>query len=253
MLDPQTFAGNVLMLQDYFVTPLGSNQPLWTISAEFWFYAVFLSALGGYAIARTLPARRASLVPLAAILLLLGPKFLSLLLLWTIGVAIVVVPTRWALRPLFAGLIFLAVLLVARWQGSFFDLDANARYFKDLAVAISFAHLVIAMRGRRYAWLERVHATNAFMAGFSYSLYLLHFPLMLFLLGLLHATGWFPGIAHGYLPTEPAGLLAYALTIAAVFTLVWLFSLLTERRTLAVRRFLKSRLPGLLPSFFSLR
>jgi peptidoglycan/LPS O-acetylase OafA/YrhL len=83
---------------------------------------------------------------------------------------------------------------------------------------------------------------NRFMADFSYSLYLIHFPLMLFLLGALHATGQFPGIASGYRATDPQGLFLYGLVIALVLLSAWAFAQATEQQTARAREWLKARL-----------
>lgn len=251
LLSAGVLLGNIVMLQDYYVPPVGSNQPLWTISAEFWFYAVFLFVVLGVALARSAVARVGWFVAVAVVFLVLGTKFLSLLILWCIGAAIVFAPPRRTLPPSAAALIFLLVLVIARTQQSFFDADATARYLKNVSVAVAFAHLVVSLRGRSYLTMVRLAPLNAFLASFSYSLYLLHFPLMLFVLALLHATGWFPGISRGYLPAEPQGLVAYALTIIVVFWVTWLFSLGTEQRTHVVRRFLKSRLASRIPRYSS--
>lgn len=246
-LSADTLLGNILMLQHYFVPPAGSNQPLWTISAEFWFYAVFLFAALAGALARTPLTRAVSLVLMAGVFAVLGPKFLVLFGLWSIGVAVAFVPQRRWQHPLPAVLVFMAVLIAARVGQGILDTDATYRELKNYAVALAFAHLLVSLRGRRYAWLERVARPNAFFASFSYSLYLLHFPLMLFVLALMHATGVFPGIAHGFNPADPRGIVVYALTIILVFALCWLFSLATEGKTENARRFLKKRLSAAAP------
>jgi peptidoglycan/LPS O-acetylase OafA/YrhL len=238
-LTARNFLGNVLMLQNFYVPPLGSNQPLWTISGEFWFYAVFLLALLALTFSRTWTARAVALLLLAAVFIGLGTTFVVLLGLWMIGTAVAVVPRpRW-LSPVFTLPLFLLALIVARAAQGFFDASAVYRDAKNYAVAIAFAMVLVSLRGRRYPWLERIARPNAFMASFSYSLYLLHFPLMLFVLAALYATGAFPGLERGFLPTEGRGLLLHAVTIGIVYVASWLFSRGTEQRTNAVRRVLK--------------
>lgn len=244
LLGPDVLVGNALMLQHYLVPPLGSNQPLWTISAEFWFYAVFLLTLEAAGVARSRLARAAAVVAIGVLIGFLGTRFLVLLGLWGIGVAIAFAPPgRWRSLPA-ACLLFVAVLVAARVGQGLLDANSFYREGKNYAVALSFAFLVCAMRGRSFAWLQRLCRPNAFLAGFSYSVYLLHFPLMLFILGVLHATGRFPGIERGFAPQDAAGLAAYVLTIGLVFTICYLFSLATERNTERVRRALKRRLGG---------
>lgn len=46
-LDVPTAVGNVLFLQSVLVSPLGSNEALWSLSYEFWYYVLFpLAVLG---------------------------------------------------------------------------------------------------------------------------------------------------------------------------------------------------------------
>lgn len=242
MLSGDTLLGNALMLQHYVVTPLGSNQPLWTISAEFWFYVVFLLAMLAVTLARGTAGWLLAVTGLGALFALLGPKFLVLLGLWSIGVAIAFVPpARWQKLPL-AIVLFVLLLTAIRIGQAAFDGNAFLREAKNYAVALSFAYLVLCTRGRRFALLERAAGLNEFMAGFSYSLYLLHFPLMLFVLAALHATGLFPGIATGFRPTHATGVALYVLTILTVYFLAWGFAQLTERHTPWARHLLKKRL-----------
>jgi peptidoglycan/LPS O-acetylase OafA/YrhL len=102
-------------------------------------------------------------------------------------------------------------------------------------VALSFAVLIVSMRGRNITFFEKTHAFNKFFADFSYSLYLIHFPLMLFFLALISSFGSFPGIATGYSPTSIEGLGLYGLVIFLVYISSYAFSLLTERKTYQVK------------------
>lgn len=242
MLDLDILLGNVVMLQHYLVPPLGSNQPLWTISAEFWFYAVFLLALSATGLTKHRAVRAAAFLAIGAVFSVLGTGFLVLLGLWSIGVAIGLAPAgRWRSLPA-ACAVFLSILIAARLSKNFLEASSLLRELKNYAVALSFAYMICCMRGRRFAWLEKIARPNAFMASFSYSLYLLHFPVMLFLLGALHATGFFPGIARGFNPTEWTGVAIYASVILLVMVLCWLFSLATERKTERVRKVLKRKI-----------
>lgn len=243
-LDARVLIGNMLMLQHYFVPALGSNQPLWTISAEFWFYAVFLLFVLAAGLARKPLSRIAALLFLVAVCLLLGSRFVALLGLWGVGVVIALAPAgRWRSLPL-ACVLLLSVMIAARLFKEGVEANVFAREVKNYAVAVSFAYLICCMRGRRIMWLERLSRPNAFFASFSYSLYLLHFPLMLFLLATLHATGFFPEIARGFDPSDLTGLMVYFLMIVLVSFLSWLFSLATESQTGRVRLLLRQKMGG---------
>lgn len=248
-LTPNTFVMNLLMLQTIVAQPLGSNQPLWTISLEFWFYALFglgiVSLLSGGA------WRLAGCAATAALAATLGQGFLIFMGLWCIGGSVAFISAPAFERPLLALLFFGAVLVLLRLTAATFA-HGDMIIARNYAVACSFAWLLLSMRRMRFGWLERRRSFNAFMAGFSYSLYLIHFPLMLVLLGALYATGRFEGIARGYSPTDAQGLLAYAVVAGAVGVCAFAFAQPTERQTPRLRRFLKRRF-GERPKLATLR
>lgn len=238
---PENFFATLAMLQHFVLPPYGSNQPLWTIAAEFWFYVVFGAAacLGAGSRRRGMIL---AIVVLIAVFLLLGARFPYYLGLWTIGMASALVPWRRLEWPWLSLTLFVAVLVAARLNVALLQQVAFVQPIRDYGVALAFAWLLVSMRGVRSPLLLAMAGVNRFMAGFSFSLYLVHFPLLLFLLGALHGTGWFPGIATGYRPTDPEGLWAYGLVTAGILVVAWLFAQATEARTPAARSWLKARL-----------
>lgn len=234
-------AANGLMLQHYWAKPLGSNQPLWTISTEFWFYMVFAGS-AALVMFHGWRAVLASLL-LAAIFAMLGSRFVIYLGCWLVGLGVVYVPrTKW-LRPLPTIFAFGGLLFAVRLGQATFEESELLRTLKNYAVAIGFALTVSAIRGRRVWWLEITRRFHARLADFSYSLYLLHFPLMLFLLGALYHFRGFQTIGRGYDPTSTEGLGVYAFVIISVYAIAFLFSRGTEAHTASLRRFIKQRLP----------
>jgi peptidoglycan/LPS O-acetylase OafA/YrhL len=239
-LTPALFVANALMLQTFFTAAFGSNLPLWTISAEFWFYVVFGAALTGI-LAALRSWRLAMFVVAFAATATLGAAFIPLLGLWTVGVVAGLLSNKALRHPILAALTFLAVLVVTRMREDMIVSEPSL-ILRNFAIALSFGWLLVAMRSPRFGWLERAAQLNSFMASFSYSLYLIHFPLMLFIMGALYKTGAFPGIASGYSPTDVRGLTVYAFVIVAVFACSYGFSLLTERQTPKLRHLLKRAL-----------
>ena len=233
-----TFLRNLAMLQTIAAPSFGSNQPLWTISLEFWFYAVFGLALASWR-ADQKCIRIFGLIATVLLVAMLGVSFPFFMGLWLIGAVIAFVPTQYTKHRFISLVIFLIVLALVRLKVGVFREYEVLRLGKDYLVAISFALLLASMRGSRLGALESLGPINRYLSNFSYSLYLLHFPLMLFVLGLLHASGEFEGIARGYEATDFRGLLAYMITIAVVLVGAWLMAAATERQTWRVRRFLR--------------
>lgn len=245
LMAPGLFVGNLLMLQTIAMPTFGSNMPLWTISLEFWFYMVF--GLAAFAVMVTSARQRITARLLLALgLMLLGANFLAYLGLWLIGVACAFIPWRAIERPWLAGLLFLGVLVGVRLGQGVLDSIQGGIWIRNYAVALSFAWLLLSMRHTRSRLLAALGGGNKYMADFSYSLYLIHFPLMLFVLGALHQTGWFDGIARAYSPISTEGQLLHVLLICIVYASALLFSRLTERRTAIVR----ARLKGLISRTF---
>ena len=178
-----------------------------------------------------------------AIFMLLGSRFPYYLGLWTIGMASALVPWRRLERPFLALVVFFGLLIVIRLNTALLRETAFAQPIRDYGVALTFAFLLISLRGVRSVLLQRLARANHFMASFSFSLYLIHFPLLLFLLGALHRIGWFSGIATGYAPTDATGLFVYALVGIVVLILAFLFAQATEARTGTARGWLRNTLP----------
>jgi peptidoglycan/LPS O-acetylase OafA/YrhL len=239
-LTPQIFLSNLAMLQTIWTPPFGSNQPLWTISLEFWFYVVFGVALTA-SLATRRTARFVGLLATAGLLAVLGAQFVVYFGLWAIGGGVGLIRSSAIERLVVALLVFAGVLVFFRLNVHGIRMDAALVTLRDYLVAASFAWVLISMRRVRLGFLERGSGVNRFLADFSYSLYLIHFPLMLFVLGALYATGRFDGIARGYSATDPRGLLAYGITIVVVGVCAWAFSQATERQTWRLRRMLRAR------------
>ncbi len=237
-LSPLLLLMNGLMLQTFWVQPLGSNHPLWTISTEFWFYVVFGIAAFAWMFRRG--RRILALALLVLVFGLLGLKFPVLLGYWLIGMSVALTSrTNW-LSPIATVSGFLLLLAVIRLGQFETEGSEPMKVAKNYAVAIAFALVVISFRGKNFRLFELTGNFNRMMAGFSYSLYLIHFPLMLFLLALIHATFGFEGIATGYSPSSPEGLKIYGGLSVMIYVSAWAFSRLTEARTSGVRRRLKT-------------
>jgi peptidoglycan/LPS O-acetylase OafA/YrhL len=236
---PTNFLGNLVMLQSFRVPAYGSNTPLWTISAEFWFYFMFgLAAV--LLLHRSVRTWGAAIAVGAVVFAILGAVFPYLLGLWLIGVGAALIGRSRLERPLLALILFVAVLVAARIMHDKVSALVWGQSVRDYSVAASFAYLLYSMRPARSALLARLAGFNRFMADFSFSLYLIHFPLLIFISSVAFASGYFPGVATGYRPTDPEGLLLYILILVAVYLAAWGFSLLTERQTARIRRLFKA-------------
>ncbi|HEX8393772.1 MAG TPA: acyltransferase family protein [Longimicrobium sp.] len=240
-----TAAANAFFLQEITAPPFGSNAPLWSLSYEFWYYVLFpallLAALPGR------PVRRAAcLVAAAAVALLVGPVIRVYFLIWLLGVAVAVAPAPLASRPrlrravlavLTAGL---AALLVAVRVDAF-----SSALLSDSALGVCFAALVWTLvqsgstreAGARPPAYARAGST---VAAFSFTLYLAHMPLVIFLAAVLTRNGaarWQPDTLHlALLVPLTLLVLAYA----------WALAQVTEARTVQVRHWVERQARALM-------
>ena len=233
------FAGNLFFVQTILCPVFGSNGPLWSLANEFWYYVLFpvaLLALIGWSRGKL---RHAGPLTIAAIVLaaFLGRTMLIGFLIWTAGCVLLVAysrlrefPKRWVAPYILVTSIILVACLVAARLGKSQMLGA------DLPVGLAFALFLFGILQIDFAMTYRTYANLArFFAGFSYSLYVLHFPAVLFLRAWLAPYRWRPDSWHfAFLIAIGVGVLVFA----------WLVSLVTENKTSALRRWMKAVIPG---------
>jgi peptidoglycan/LPS O-acetylase OafA/YrhL len=226
--------GDLLFLQKY-TGPPGSNDVVWSLFCEFWFY-VFLPAVIGVLTAVRNASLRRALIPLAlsALSFWILNGYWDPLAIWLLGVAIALTSRYWAFgpkRPVVAsactiatGLAFGAVLALTR-LGS--DLPGP---LPGLAFAL-FLHCVIQTPPSFGAPFTRL--ARAF-ANFSYSLYMLHFPVLLLISCFFvqsAATRWRPDAPHQA---------AFFAICCLVLAYAYLIARVTEHRTSALRAWLQT-------------
>jgi len=220
----------------------GSNLPFWSLCFEAWYYLAFGLLL--------FLRRPWNLLAAAAALALAGPKIALLAPLWGLGVACRHICARWARasppHPVLGVVLLAAPLLLLAWDptaracfpfapfagtpGCLRDLGND--YLVGLVVAL---HLlgVQAIAPRLWPLLRRVARPLAWLAGASFSLYLLHYPLLHFL-----------AAASPWPPAHPA---TRALALALPPLLVLALAAATERRRDAWRRAVGTLLPSRRP------
>ena len=196
-LTVMTALGNLFFLQGIFVPTFGSNGPLWSLNYEFWYYILFpvmvLAAL--MVLRKSVWAVAYCLLGLLICVLLTLPMLTSFPI-WLLGVAVAVV-VPYIQRPqllllCFAVFFHFCALYLSRVHRFSFEVS-------DYIVGISFAVLMLSLltfRGPRRISVYSHFAKWA--AGFSYTLYTVHLPFLLFLRALLIPTQerWSPDLRH---------------------------------------------------------
>jgi peptidoglycan/LPS O-acetylase OafA/YrhL len=237
------FFGNMFYLQNIFVETFGTNDALWSLTNEFFYYVmcgVFLYALSKN---RSTLQRLGLFALLGGISWLIFPKILLFGTLWLLGMALRVLPLRRTLPIAVSAGQFLITLLVIR---VFFEWEwretLTAHYMVSLAAAFSFSLFVASLQARlsndsrALPWLV-CHPFNKIAADFSYTLYATHFPFIMFAIAVsetLFGVGWRSAYTGGW----ELGIVA--LLIMAVMVYAWLMFLAFESRTRTVYEWLRS-------------
>ncbi len=228
---PDIFLGNLFFLQYIHFPVYGSNGPLWSLAYEFWYYLLFPMIYRAF-VGRDPLRHRVLLGVGAAVLLLLLPRSLAaggLVWLMGIGARWVVLSERWR-RPLSGWPFF---LLAAGFFGWVLGNPVHTEFpWPRYSLGFGFACMVPFLATRNPASpLLRKLATLA--GGSSYTLYLAHFPFLVFL---------FQGLCF---PAQPAGHALSPLLYAGLMLVVGLYTgvlwFAFERRTDRIRKTLREK------------
>jgi peptidoglycan/LPS O-acetylase OafA/YrhL len=224
------FVGNFGFLQTILVPEWGSNGPLWSLANEFWYYIWFP------ALALLVRSRRPSLALVSLTVAMANPGILLGFASWLVGLVLLLLLDRASLRlsapiglhrvrPFLATAAFLGLLLLSgAFKGGAMDFP--------LALAFGWFLYEIAIAAVRFPrWMVPL---ARFGSGSSFSLYVIHFPIVMLIGGYV--------TRQGRLAPSP-----YSVTLALLLTclciaLAWLFSQMTERHTGLLRAALHRRL-----------
>ena len=237
-LTVKDFLGNIFFLQTIVCATFGSNAPLWSLANEFWYYVLFPVALSAGFFWASRSWRRAVTFTILtlAVAIFVGPGILIPFLVWLAGCALAFAyvgskleSRRWLIAYFVASSIALAACLAAARVGNPRKFFGGDIYVGSAFALFLFGVLQLNFSGRSDRYSQFTHRC----AGFSYSLYVLHFPLLLFLRAwLAPAQRWQPDAAH---------LIPGALIGMGVLAFAWLVSLVTEDKTHLVRKWVRRR------------
>lgn len=242
-LIPERFFANLLFVNELWFSSIRafSNGVFWSLGYEFWYYVIF-------AVWYYVASFRRWLL-LAAVLVLVGPKILLLAPLWWLGYLVYRFNATTQLPHVLGWLLFVGSILGFALHELFglepilhaasksllsFEIGGHdlyrdfgwskwflADYVLGVLIATNFIGFAAISRNAR-AIPQVVVAPIRFLAASTFTLYLLHFPLLQFFASVFD--------------TSAAIIVA---TLASVFAVAHL----TEHRKAAYRRFFDARLP----------
>jgi peptidoglycan/LPS O-acetylase OafA/YrhL len=234
------FFGNLLNLQNIFVPRFGSNQPLWSLANEWWYYIVFGLLIEAYRV-RDKVLMSAGLLTLTLVIFFLLPINIQLWFsIWLLGALAGIISFRKITVPAWASAILIVIALAASRISHNDDATAHLYHdlLRDLLLALAFCIAIILLKNANFNFpIKHVHRE---LANFSYSLYLIHFPLLVFLTAILYD---FLGKSFFVNPRVDSFVLFGLVTIFLYFS-AWFFGRCTEHYYLDFASVLKRTLSG---------
>lgn len=181
----QTIVGNILFLYKEYVPVFGTNGPTWSLKYEWWFYIM-------YPVFLLLSRKNIYYSTLLIVALFIGSFYPSIwpeqllrdifsyMICWWLGALLAeIVANRLNVKLMhFSGLMFIGFLLM------FFLKGAAVLY--DFQVALLFSTILGCLlwsneKNISLKFLERLKPVG----DFSYTLYIMHFPILVFLSGVI--------------------------------------------------------------------
>ncbi|MDB5711498.1 MAG: acyltransferase family protein [Sphingomonas bacterium] len=222
-LSLKAFVGNLLFLQRIVVHCFGTNGPIWSLANEFWYYLLFPLGLQVVLRKESLLARAAAVVLLGAIYALLPASILLYGSVWLFGVLAFLAldhpATSRSASHWLVGVVALIALVAALLASR-----ARLHFDNDFVIGAAFA-IALPFMARVGASSRAYRRTGFALSEMSYTLYLVHFPLLAFAYFTLAAPGqWqFSLISIAMF----AGILLLVMVYA--MAIWWLFERNTDR------------------------
>jgi peptidoglycan/LPS O-acetylase OafA/YrhL len=232
-VSPKLIAGNVLFLQEIFVDTAGSNNALWSLANEFWYYVAFPIGLLALQRRQLISRRIIYSALLLAISALVGKNIFLLFFVWMLGAVLSILPLKVQGKPLKFGtagaaILFPVIFVVVRRA-------YLPMYLAEWLIALCFSVLFYLLLHRTEAARASIYKSVAdFVSRISYTLYLVHLPLAVFLCACIN-TPW-----HHW-DKAPSHLALFFLLNGALVVFSYGFYLVFEANTDRVRRMLFSR------------
>jgi peptidoglycan/LPS O-acetylase OafA/YrhL len=234
-----SFFGNLAGLQLITVPAFGGNFPLWSLSNETWYYILFPLMV---ITVRTdkLGLRTGSALAIALLALVLPPLLLLYFTIWLLGAACSRLQVNCGIGIRAALIvIILATSTYCRLTGLNDDLS-SASFIPDLILSVLFLAILCSLQNTKAPTAQatlRIARTGRYFAEFSFTLYVIHYPLIVM---LQFVALKYYGIQQ-LTPSNPLHFAAYLAMLCFVMIGAWLSYLLFESRTGQIRNWVKRK------------
>ncbi len=207
----RTALGNVFFLQTIAVPVFGSNGPLWSLANEFWYYIAFPCLLAGWW----------GVAACVALMACMPGALVWGFGVWLLGVGVHLLHQPGRVWPLWAralaALGLAGALGLSKWGGA----HAWPEALTDTVLGLAFALCLLTSLGQTWGaagrgWAQVWTRAWAWLSDISFSLYLVHFPVVMLL-----GARWFEA---SRMPSRPASWLVFAACLCGLVLLgraVW--------------------------------
>lgn len=221
----ETFFGNIFMLQESYTTTFGSNSPLWSLAYEVWYYILFFCFLF-FLNYQTAGKKIIIIFTISIIAFTLNYNIFLYFLIWLLGM------TPWyiakKINTLYSIFFLILLILVSTISRLHY---IKVEYYSDILFAIILVGFIISVKNNDKS-IVIFTKVNQIMADFSYSLYLIHFPLLLLGIAILNK---YLGID---IQSDPSleRMAIFLLIIFSIYVFSYIFASLTEKNTKKIQQ-----------------
>jgi peptidoglycan/LPS O-acetylase OafA/YrhL len=226
----KVIAANATFLQGILAPTAGTNNSLWSLAYEWWYYLQFPLLILAFSKATKPAIRVLYLALLVGSTFFVGREIVSLFPTWLLGAAIAALPVTKLSKALAIPLLTISIACLFLVKG----LDVS-KYGAAWGAAIAFSLILFCAVRQKGSCSNVVYRRTAgFFSDISYTLYLIHLPLAIFICALVDRP-W-----HYYsLSITSTGM--FLLMNAAIIVAAAVFHKMFEGNTDRVRRMLANR------------
>lgn len=231
-LSAGAFVGNLLFLQNILVPTFGTNGPLWSLAYEGWYYVMF-PLLSCALTRRTLRQRVLFVTTLGLIMYFVGWEISIYFLIWLMGAVLDLIQVKIGKR---LSLIGLLISLFSFFSANIILLKRPINIIESdfILAGTCFSALFFIIRAPARKESHLYSASAGFLGKISYTLYLVHVPILVFLSSILVGPWrrW---------PIDAAHIMQFMAISAFAFILAFGIYLCFERNTDFVREWVQGQ------------
>ncbi len=235
----QAFITNLSFLQMILGFQFGTNLSLWSLSNEFWYYLLLPLLMGIIFSENNKKMLFILLSSCILVLFIFSSKehdpyrpvyYFYNFIIWLLGALAFFINTH--KRLVFSSLILLLLGVLVKLSLTIDTIppDLLALMKSDLLIGIA---TIMIMSLLRFIPIKILKSRAFFFSGYSFSLYIIHLPLFFMMISLSQSLG--NGLIYNTM-----GLSYFIFLWIMSNLLAWSFSLMTERKTKKLRRYLKN-------------